>query len=93
MKNFTIPKCPHCGKELPFSLYGGVGPCNCEGYKKASREMSERYQAAEDARKAREHEELHAKANSCNHEWEGGSLAGTRCRKCGISLGDYFAHK
>ena len=90
---FEIPTCPYCGRQLPFCHYGGVGPCSCEGATREREEKYERLMERKAREEAEEHERLHRKAHSCCHEWEGGSLAYTRCRLCGISYGDYHRHK
>ena len=86
--------CSYCGKERPWSYYGGVGPCNCEASVEARRIECERARRAEAERKIEEHKILHHKAISCDHEWAGGlNPAYTRCIKCGISLGNYYDHR
>jgi len=91
--DYQIPTCPYCGKERPFHPYGGVGPCDCETSKRERERSYQEIKERESRKEAEEHEKLHRLANSCSHEWVGGSLPFTTCRKCGISLGMYHKHK
>lgn len=89
----STPYCQFCGKKRPVHPYGGVGPCDCEASKKASEAEYRRIKADREEREAAEHDRLHHLATTCNHEWVGGSLPFTCCKRCGITLGQYFEHR
>jgi len=87
-------KCEYCGKDRPFHPFGGVGPCDCEASKRARHAEDIRIRQEAATKAIEEYRNFHLKAISCDHEFEGCcSPAYTYCRKCGISLGQYYLYR